>query len=35
MKVTLDKIAIDTLKDILKDNADKPSNIRVHFAGVG
>ena len=35
MKVTLDQSAIDVLKDILKDNADKPNNIRVHFAGVG
>ena len=35
MKVTLDKSAINTLKEILKDNADRPNNIRVHFAGVG
>ena len=35
MKVTLPDTAVDTLKDILKDNQDRPSNIRVYFAGVG
>ena len=35
MKITLPETAIDTLKSILKDNQDKPNNIRVYFAGVG
>lgn len=35
MKVTLPQTAIDTLKDILKDNQDRPKNIRVYFAGIG
>ncbi len=35
MKVTLPQTAVDTLKDILKDNQDRPKNIRVYFAGVG
>lgn len=35
MKVTLPQTAVDTLKDILKDNKDRPKNIRVYFAGVG
>ncbi len=35
MKITLPQTAIDTLKDILKDNQDKPKNIRVYFAGNG
>ena len=35
MKVTLPQTAIDTLKDILNDNQEKPKNIRVYFAGVG
>lgn len=35
MKVTLPQTAVDTLKDILKDNQDRPTSIRVYFAGVG
>lgn len=35
MKITLPESAVDTLKDILKDNQDRPSNIRVYFAGIG
>lgn len=35
MKVTLPQSAVDTLKDILKDNQDRPQTIRVYFAGVG
>ncbi len=35
MKVTLPQTAVDTLKDILKDNQNRPKNIRVYFAGVG
>ncbi len=31
MKVTLPQTAVDTLKD----NQDRPKNIRVYFAGVG
>ncbi|GAA3663559.1 Fe-S cluster assembly protein HesB [Asaccharospora irregularis] len=34
MKITLPETAVDTLKDILKDNQDKPNSIRVYFAGV-
>ncbi len=33
MKVTLPQTAIDTLKNILNDNPDRPSNIRIYFAG--
>ncbi len=35
MKITLPETAIKTLQDILKDNQDRPENIRVYFAGVG
>ena len=35
MKVTLPESAIKTLKDILKDNQERPQNIRVYFAGMG
>lgn len=35
MKVTLPETAVNTLKDILKDNQDRPNNIRVYFAGIG
>lgn len=35
MKITVADTAIKTLKDILADSQDKPSNIRVYFAGVG
>lgn len=35
MKVTLPETAVNTLKDILKDNQDRPTNIRVYFAGIG
>ena len=35
MKVTLPQSAVDTLKDILKDNQDRPQTIRVYFAGIG
>lgn len=35
MKITLPETAVHTLKDILKDNQDRPSNIRVYFAGIG
>ncbi|MBH9841317.1 Fe-S cluster assembly protein HesB, partial [Clostridioides difficile] len=35
MKITLPETAIDTLISILKDNQDKPNNIRVYFAGDG
>ena len=35
MKVTLPETAIKTLQDILKDNQDRPQNIRVYFAGMG
>lgn len=35
MKVTLPESAIKTLKDILKDNQERPQNIRVYFAGRG
>lgn len=33
MKVTLASTAVDILKDILKDNQDRPDNIRVYFSG--
>jgi hypothetical protein len=35
MKVTLPKTAVDTLKDIVQDNQDRPKTIRVYFAGIG
>jgi iron-sulfur cluster insertion protein len=35
MKITVDKSAIEALKEVLKEHVDKPNNIRVHFAGVG
>ena len=35
MKITLPETAVNTLKDILKDNQDRPNNIRVYFAGIG
>ena len=35
MKVTLPQTAVDTLKDILQDNQDRPQTIRVYFAGIG
>ena len=35
MKVTLPETAIKTLADIIKDNQDRPSSIRVYFAGIG
>ena len=35
MKVTLPETAIKTLKDILKDNQDRPTIKRVYFAGMG
>lgn len=35
MKVNLPESAIKTLKDILNDNQDRPTNIRVYFAGIG
>ncbi|MBO3445556.1 iron-sulfur cluster biosynthesis family protein [Clostridium sp. CCUG 7971] len=35
MKITLPETAINTLKDILKDNQGKPTGIRVYFAGNG
>lgn len=35
MKVTLPESAIKTLKDILKDNQERPQNIRVYFARNG
>ena len=35
MKVTLPKTAVDTLKDIVQDNQDRPQTIRVYFAGIG
>lgn len=34
MKVTLPETAIKKLKDILKDNQDRPQTIRVYFAGM-
>ncbi|MDR0879705.1 MAG: Fe-S cluster assembly protein HesB [Clostridioides sp.] len=33
MKVTLPETAITTLKNIMADNQDKPSSIRVYFEG--
>lgn len=35
MKVKVADSAVSTLKDILADNQDRPTNIRVYFAGVG
>ena len=35
MKVTLPNTAVETLKNILADNKDKPNNIRVYFEGMG
>ncbi|SCI80468.1 Uncharacterised protein [uncultured Clostridium sp.] len=35
MKVKVADTAVSTLKDILADNQDRPTNIRVYFAGVG
>ena len=35
MKITLPKSAVNTLKDILQDNQDRPQTIRVYFAGIG
>ncbi|MGL5312100.1 MAG: iron-sulfur cluster biosynthesis family protein [Peptostreptococcaceae bacterium] len=35
MRVTLPQTAIDTLKDIISENNDKPKTIRVYFAGFG
>lgn len=34
MKVTIPETAIETLKSILEENQDKPSNIRIFFQGV-
>lgn len=34
MKITVPDTAIETLKSILSENTDKPSNIRVYFQGV-
>jgi Fe-S cluster assembly iron-binding protein IscA len=33
MKVTLPQSAVETLKDIINDNQDRPKTIRVYFAG--
>ena len=35
MKVTLDKKAILTLKDILKDKDPENTKVRIYFAGIG
>ena len=35
MKVTLDKNAILTLKDILKDKDLENTKVRIYFAGIG
>lgn len=35
MKVTLPQSAVELLKDILSDNEDNASTIRVYFAGFG
>ena len=35
MKVTLPQTAIDTLNKIISENNDKPSSIRIYFAGFG
>ena len=35
MKITLPESAVNTLKDILQDNQDRPQTIRVYFAGIG
>ena len=35
MKVTLPETAVEVLKEILSESSDKPSNIRVYFAGFG
>lgn len=35
MNVILPQSAVELLKDVISDNSDKPSSIRVYFAGFG
>lgn len=35
MKVNVPESAVRTLKDIISDNKERPSTIRIYFAGIG